>query len=70
MTDVNSGTCTAVTVYFEGNEHQNAANDFVIQFADGGLDQHIEGMFENIDRNVEDTDFDTSKRTITIKMGK
>ncbi len=68
MTDVNPKTCTAVTVYFEGNEHAKAADDFVIQFADGGLDEHLEGMFTNIDRdlNLDKSNFDIEKRSINL----
>ena len=70
MTDVNSKTCTTVTIYFEGHEHQKAAHDFVIQYSDGGLDQHLEGMFLNIDRhlNLDTSDFDSGKLTVTLKF--
>lgn len=68
MTDVNSTTCTAITINFEGFEHAEAAHDFIIQFSDGGLDQHLESMFTNIDRNLDldKSDFDTGKREITL----
>ena len=61
---------TIVTLCFEGHEHQAAADDFIIQYADGGLNEHLEGMYENIDRylNLDKEDFDTTKRTITLVM--
>ena len=70
MTDIDDKTCTAVTVLFEGAEHKAAAHDFIIQFSDGGLAEHFEDMFKNVDRNmnIETSDFDTQKRTITLKF--
>ena len=68
MTDINPKTCPAVTILFEGHDHKAAADDFVIQFADGGLDEHVEQMFKNIDRNVSDTDFNAESRTLVLTM--
>lgn len=70
MTDIQPDKHTIVTLCFEGFDHKAAADDFVIQFADGGLDQHLEGMFGLIGRNLDlDTsDFSTETRTITLKF--
>ena len=68
MTNTQSETGTVLAMYFEGSDHAAAADDFVIQFADGGLDQHLEALFENIGRtlSLDKSTFDTDKRSITL----
>jgi len=70
MADIDSKTCTAVTLLFEGYEHEKAAHDFIIQFADGGLDQGLEERFQNIDRtlDLDTSDFDVKAKTITLRF--
>lgn len=68
MTDINPKTCTAVTLYFEGEGHRRAADNFVIQFADGGLDGAIEEALSTQGVQVADTDFSVEKRSITIRL--
>lgn len=69
MTDIDENTCTAVTILFEGPNHRAAADAFVIQFSDGGLDQGIEERLQDQGFTVADTDFNTGARTLTIKLG-
>ena len=68
MTDINPQKCTAVTVLFEGPDHAAAADAFVIQFSDGGMDEAIEARLQGQGFTVSDTDFDTAARTLTIKL--
>lgn len=68
MTDVAPDKCTTVEVRFEGEDHQNAAHAFMIQFADGGLDEAIEQRLSDQGIEVVDTDFDLKARTLTIKV--
>ena len=69
MTDVSPDTCTAVTILFDGQNHKDAAKAFLIQFADGGLDEEIEARMTGQGFSVDDTDFSLEKSEITIKLG-
>jgi len=66
MTDVNSNTCTALTILIEGKDHKKAAEAFMIQFADGGLDEEFEARLENQGYKVSDTDFNLEKNEMKI----
>lgn len=68
MTDQAPDKCTGVTVLFEGEQHGEAAHAFMIQFADGGMDQDIERRLENQGFVVRDTGFDLVNKTLTIKL--
>lgn len=69
MTDVSEDTCTAVRFLFEGEKHKEAAEAFLIQFADGGLDEEIEVRMNGQGFSVTDTSFSVEKNEITIKIG-
>ncbi|GIT90711.1 hypothetical protein JANAI62_11660 [Jannaschia pagri] len=60
---------TIVQVIFEGPDSDAAADAYVVQFADGGMDEDVEARLAGQGYTVEDTDFDTSARTLTIKLG-
>lgn len=60
---------TTVSVVFEGPDSAGAADAFVIQFADGGMDEDIEARLQGQGFTVDDTDFDTTTRTLKIKLG-
>ena len=70
MTDVDPETCTALTILFEGEDHAEAANTFIIQFADGGLDEEIEARMEGQGFKIQETDFSIEKKQLKIVVGK
>ena len=57
-----------VTFKFEGENAEEAAEAFMIQFSDGGMDEDIESRLEMQGFIVEDTDFDLSANVITLSM--
>ena len=57
-----------VTFKFEGENAEDAAEAFMIQFSDGGMDEDIESRLEMQGFIVEDTDFDLSTNVITLSM--
>ena len=59
---------TEITLIIEGENHEDAAEALMIQFADGGMDEDIEARLGGQGFPVEDTDFDLEKRTMTIKL--
>lgn len=69
MTDVSPTSCTAVTILFDGQSHEEAAKAFLIQFADGGLDEEIEARMKAQGFSVDDTDFSLENSEISIKLG-
>ncbi len=69
MTDVSEDTCTAVTILFDGEKHKEAAHAFLIQFADGGLDEEIESRLVTQGYSIDDTNFSVEKNEIQIKLG-
>jgi len=66
MTDQGPETCTALTLLFEGEGHEAAAKEFMIQFADGGLADQIEELLTGLGHAVTDTDFDLESGTMKI----
>jgi hypothetical protein len=57
-----------VTFKFEGDNAEDAAEAFMVQFSDGGMDADIESRMEGQGYVIEDTDFDLSTNIITLTM--
>jgi hypothetical protein len=57
-----------VTFKFEGPNAEEAAEAFMVQFSDGGMDEDIESRMEVQGYVIEDTDFDLSTNVITLTM--
>jgi hypothetical protein len=57
-----------VTFKFEGDNAEDAAEAFMVQFSDGGMDEDIESRMEVQGYVIEDTDFDLSTNVITLTM--
>lgn len=69
MTDVARDKCTSVKFLFEGEKHKEAASAFLIQIADGGMDEDIESRLQGQGFTVNDTGFSIERNEITIKIG-
>ena len=57
-----------VTFKFEGETAEDAAEAFMVQFSDGGMDEDIESRMEVQGYVIEDTDFDLSTNMITLTV--
>ena len=57
-----------VTFVFEGENAEEAAEAFMIQFSDGGMDEDIESRLEVQGYVLEDTDFDLTSNVITLTV--
>ena len=57
-----------VTFKFEGASAEDAAEAFMVQFSDGGMDEEIETRMEVQGFVIEDTDFDLSTNIITLSV--
>lgn len=69
MTDVSPSSCTAVTIRFQGKNHKNAAETYMIQFTDGGMYEDIEDRLKTHGHIISDSDFSLEKNEIVIILG-
>ncbi|SLN26922.1 hypothetical protein [Pseudooctadecabacter jejudonensis] len=68
MSDTPTGDVTNITIRFEGDGHEAAAQAFMIQFSDGGMAEDIEERLALQDITVADTDFDIDQNLLIIQI--
>jgi hypothetical protein len=60
--------CTEITIRFEGEGHEDAAQAILIQFSDGGLNEEFEGRLADQGITVSETDFDLASKTLIVTL--
>ncbi|MEM6617903.1 MAG: hypothetical protein AAF631_01210 [Pseudomonadota bacterium] len=59
---------TVVRIRFEGEGHADAADAFLVQYADGGLEDAIEERLDGQGFAVLETDFDMDGRVVIVSV--